>query len=202
MIKLFSLDAISKSASAFNTDKLLWLNNHYMRSLDPAYVAKHLAWHMEHQQIDTSNGPALADVVTLLAERCNTLVEVAAQSRYLFEEYEAIDEAAAKKHLRGVAAEPLALAKTKLAALETWTTEALHELIEATAAELGRGMGKVGMPLRARHRSGPVSCYRRRDGAGGQGAGPRPHRPRPGVYRSAHGRRVSLPPHIAVTGLG
>jgi glutamyl-tRNA synthetase len=82
-----------------------------MRSLDPAYVAKHLAWHMEHQQIDTSNGPALADVVTLLAERCNTLVEMAAQSRYLFEEYEAIDEAAAKKHLRGVAAEPLALAK-------------------------------------------------------------------------------------------
>ena len=26
--------------------------------------------------------------------------------------------------------------------------EALHELIEATAAELGQGMGKVGMPLR------------------------------------------------------
>ena len=50
MIKLFSLDAISKSASAFNTDKLLWLNNHYMRSLDPAYVAKHLAWHMENQK--------------------------------------------------------------------------------------------------------------------------------------------------------
>ena len=148
MIKLFSLDAISKSASAFNTDKLLWLNNHYMRSLDPAYVAKHLAWHMENQKIDTSNGPALADVVTLLAERCNTLVEMAAQSRYLFEDFEAIDEAAAKKHLRGVAAEPLALAKTKLAALDSWTTEALHELIEATAAELGQGMGKVGMPLR------------------------------------------------------
>ena len=148
MIKLFSLDAISKSASAFNTDKLLWLNNHYMRSLDPAYVAKHLAWHMENQKIDTSKGPSLPEVVTLLAERCNTLVEMAAQSRYLFEEYEAIDEAAAKKHLRGVAAEPLTLAKAKLAALDTWTTEALHELIEATAAELGQGMGKVGMPLR------------------------------------------------------
>ena len=126
----------------------LWLNNHYMRSLDPAYVAKHLEWHMAAQNIDTSKGPALAEVVTLLAERCNTLVEMAAQSRYLFEDFEAIDEAAAKKHLRGVAAEPLTLAKAKLAALETWTTEALHELIEATAAELGQGMGKVGMPLR------------------------------------------------------
>ncbi|MGL5038561.1 MAG: glutamate--tRNA ligase, partial [Aeromonas sp.] len=98
MTKLFSLDAISKSASAFNTDKLLWLNNHYMRSLDPVYVAKHLAWHMADQQIDTRHGPSLPEVVTLLAERCNTLVEMAAQSRYLFEEFEAIDEAAAKKH--------------------------------------------------------------------------------------------------------
>lgn len=148
MIKLFSLDAISKSASAFNTDKLLWLNNHYMRTLDPAYVAKHLAWHMADQQIDTANGPELTAVITLLAERCNTLRELAAQSRYFFEEYEAIDEAAAKKHLRGVAAEPLALARQKLAALDSWTTESLHQVIEATATELGQGMGKVGMPLR------------------------------------------------------
>ncbi|MGL5948201.1 MAG: glutamate--tRNA ligase [Aeromonas sp.] len=148
MIKLFSLDAISKSASAFNTDKLLWLNNHYMRSLDPAYVAQHLVWHMQAQNINTSHGPALPEVVTLLAERCNTLVEMAAQSRYLFEEYEAIDEAAAKKHLRGVAAEPLTLVKAKLAALADWNVAALHEAINATATELGQGMGKVGMPLR------------------------------------------------------
>ena len=47
-----------------------------------------------------------------------------------------------------MAAEPLALVKQKLAALESWTTESLHEVIEATAAELGQGMGKVGMPLR------------------------------------------------------
>ncbi|MFC0440299.1 hypothetical protein [Aeromonas media] len=47
-----------------------------------------------------------------------------------------------------------------------------------------------------------MSCYRRRDGAGGQGARTRPHRPRFGIYRSAHGRRVSLPSHIAATDLG
>ncbi|MGE6265235.1 hypothetical protein ACLH0L_19925 [Aeromonas media] len=47
-----------------------------------------------------------------------------------------------------------------------------------------------------------MSCHRRRNGAGGQGAGARSHRSRLGVYRSAHGRRVSLPSHIAVTDLG
>ena len=133
---------------AFNTDKLLWLNNHHMRSLDPAYVAKHLAWHMEHQQIDTQQGPGLADVVTLLAERCNTLVEVAAQSRYLFEEYERPSTKPPPRSICAASREPWALARAKLAALDSWTTEALHELIEATAAGWAKAWAKVGMPLR------------------------------------------------------
>ncbi len=148
MISLFDLDAIGKSASAFNTDKLKWLNNHYIRSLDADYVAKHLEWHMADQQIDYQHGPALSAVVTLLAERCQTLVELAAQSRYFYEEYESIDEAAAKKHLKAAAAAPLALIRDKLAALPPWEVEPLHHAIQATADELGLGMGKVGMPLR------------------------------------------------------
>ncbi len=148
MISLFSLDAIGKSASAFNTDKLKWLNNHYIRTLEPSYVATHLEWHMAEQKIDYAAGPALTEVVTLLAERCQTLVELAAQSRYFYEEYEAIDEAAAKKHLKAAAREPLALIRDKLAALGEWEVEPLHHVIQATADELGLGMGKVGMPLR------------------------------------------------------
>ncbi|WP_334327265.1 glutamate--tRNA ligase, partial [Gilliamella apicola] len=46
MIDFFSLDAVSKSASAFNTEKLLWLNHHYINHLDADYVAQHLVWHM------------------------------------------------------------------------------------------------------------------------------------------------------------
>ena len=148
MIKLFSLDNISKSASAFNTEKLKWLNNHYIRTLDPVYVASHLEWQMNDLGIDYKNGPALTDIIGLLAERCQTLREVAEQSRYFYEEYEAIDEAAAKKHLKAAAREPLALIRVKLAALESWETEALHHVIQDTATELNLGMGKVGMPLR------------------------------------------------------
>ncbi|MBL1379150.1 glutamate--tRNA ligase [Zobellella iuensis] len=148
MVSLFSLDAISKSASAFNTDKLLWLNQHYIKTLPAEEVAGHLAWHMRDQGIDFGQGPALAEVVSLYAERCQTLKELAAQSRYLFEDFAAFEEGAAKKHLRPVAAEPLALARTRLAELADWRAGAIHEVINATAAELELGMGKVGMPLR------------------------------------------------------
>jgi glutamyl-tRNA synthetase len=148
MIDLFSLDHVSKSASAFNTDKLLWLNNHYIKTSDPAYVASHLQWHMEQQNIDTSNGPALTEIVTALAERAKTLVELANSSRYFYEEYEEFDATAAKKHLRPVAKEALVLVQTKLQVTDNWSEENLHQVIEDTATELDVGMGKVGMPLR------------------------------------------------------
>ena len=77
MIKYFTLNAVSKSASAFNTDKLLWLNHHYINALPPEYVATHLQWHIEQENIDTRNGPQLADLVKLLGERCKTLKEMA-----------------------------------------------------------------------------------------------------------------------------
>ena len=148
MISFFKLDDINKAASAFNTDKLNWLNQHYIKSLAPEYVASHLEWHMDDQKIDTSNGPALAELVIALSERAKTLKELAASSRYFYEDFAEFDETQAKKHLRGVALEPLTLVKAKLEALTDWSVESLHAVIEATATELDVGMGKVGMPLR------------------------------------------------------
>ncbi|SHO58877.1 glutamate--tRNA ligase [Vibrio quintilis] len=148
MIEYFSLDAISKSASAFNTDKLLWLNNQYIKNSDPEYVAKHLQWHLDQQNIHKENGPAITAVIQLVGERCNTLVELAQQSRYFYEDFDAFEPGAAKKHLRGVAKAPLSLALEKIKALNPWNTESLHQVIASVCEELEVGMGKVGMPLR------------------------------------------------------
>ncbi|EOW2372045.1 glutamate--tRNA ligase [Cronobacter sakazakii] len=148
MIKFFTLDAVSKSASAFNTDKLLWLNHHYINTLAPEYVATHLQWHIEQENIDTRNGPQLAELVKLLGERCKTLKEMAQTCRYFYEDFNEFDADAAKKHLRPVARQPLEVVRDKLAALTDWTAENVHHAIQATADELEVGMGKVGMPLR------------------------------------------------------
>jgi glutamyl-tRNA synthetase len=148
MIEHFSLDSISKSASAFNTEKLNWLNEHYIKSLPSDEVANYAQWHFDQQGIDTSNGPSLADVITVQADRVSTLKELASISRYFFEEYEAFDEKAAKKHLRPVARLPLETVKEKLMAIEEWQAENIQAAINATAEELDVGMGKIGMPLR------------------------------------------------------
>lgn len=139
MIKYFTLNAVSKSASAFNTDKLLWLNHHYINALPPEYVATHLQWHIEQENIDTRNGPQLADLVKLLGERCKTLKEMAQSCRYFYEDFAEFDADAAKKHLRPVARQPLEVVRDKLAAITDWTAENVHHAIQATADELEVG---------------------------------------------------------------
>ena len=148
MIELFSLEGCNRAPSAFNTDKLIWLNQHYMKTMDPSYVAEHLAWHFADQGISTENGPKLEEIVNVQADRVKTLKEMAEISRYFFEDFTSFDEKAAKKHLRPVAQEPLEVVKAKLSALESWEPEAIHAAINGTAEELELGMGKVGMPLR------------------------------------------------------
>jgi len=148
MIELFDLKDCNRAPSGFNTDKLIWVNQHYMKTMDPEYVAEHLAWHMKEQGIDTTNGPALADVVKIQADRVKTLKEMAEISRYFYEDFSELDAKAVKKHLRPVVKEPMLLAKEKLAALTDWSPAPIHAAINDTAVELELGMGKVGMPLR------------------------------------------------------
>ena len=150
MIEYFTLDAVSRSASAFNTEKLLWLNHHYINHLDADYVAQHLVWHMNQQGYDLTQGPDLITIIKLFGERSKTLKEMAQSCAYCYQDFSDFDADAAKKHLRLVAKEPLELAKTKLQAIADfdWEIEKIHQTIQAIADELNVGMGKVGMPLR------------------------------------------------------
>jgi glutamyl-tRNA synthetase len=148
MINLFSLDHISKSASAFNTEKLIWLNQHYIKTLPPAEVAEHARWHFEDQNIDTSTGPDLSDLIRVQADRVDTLKELASVSRYFYEDFAEFDPSAAKKHLRVVAKANLIAVQAKLEALTSWDSAIIGQAINDTAADLDIGMGKIGMPLR------------------------------------------------------
>jgi len=148
MIELFDLKDCNRAASGFNTDKLIWVNQHYMKTLAPEYVAEHLAWHMKEQGIDTTQGPALSAIVKIQADRVKTLKEMAEISRYFYEDFSTLDAKSVKKHLRPVVKEPLILVKAKLKALAQWSPELIHAAINDTAEELDVGMGKVGMPLR------------------------------------------------------
>jgi len=106
MIEKFSLDAIGQSASAFNTEKLIWLNQHYIKSLPASEVATHAKWHFDALNVDLTAGPALESVIAIQADRVKTLKELAEISTYFYQDYDEFDANAAKKHLRPVARGP------------------------------------------------------------------------------------------------
>ena len=86
-------------------------------------MAEHLQWHLDNQKLNVDNGSALTRAIKLVGERCNTLVELAEQIRYFYEDFSDF-AGAAKKHLRGVAKGPLELALAKVETLKNWNTAA------------------------------------------------------------------------------
>jgi len=148
MIELFELTAVNVSASTFNTEKLLWLNHQYMMNSDPAHIAHHLSWHMGEQGIDPTQGPDLVEVVKAQRERCKTLVEMAAASRYFYQEFEVYDEKAAKKNFKQGSDDVLQRLIDEFSKLDVWNGEKLHQIVLDTAETMDLKLGKVAQPLR------------------------------------------------------
>ena len=148
MIEKFELSGVNKSASTFSPDKLLWLNQQYIKDSQVEHIAHHLSSHLGKLDIDPSQHDSLHAVIEAQQDRAKTLVEMAESSAFFFKDFTEFDEAAAKKQLRPVAAEPL---KAMLNAFETmtdWSVESIAHAINNVAGQLDIKMGKIGMPLR------------------------------------------------------
>ncbi|SEI39179.1 glutamate--tRNA ligase [Frateuria terrea] len=148
MIALFDISDVNKAASRFDTEKLAWLNQHYLKNDDPQAIAPEFEWHLARAGIDVSTGPAPADVIVALRDRVHTLREMAERARVWYAPIAEWDEKAVAKHLRNDSAVAvLGQARALLADVE-WKPESIHQAIEQIAATLELGMGKIAQPLR------------------------------------------------------
>ncbi len=157
MIRLFDIADVNASAAAFNPDKLRWLNQQHIIAMPADELGRRLLPFLEREGLDPAHGPAPARVAEAYRERAETLARMAASCRYCYEDFDEIDPAAARKHLRPAILEPLEDLLQRLRALESWTEEAIAEAIEAGAAAFGLKLGKLGQPLRVAVTGGPVS---------------------------------------------
>lgn len=148
MVLFFDLGGVNPKASRLDMAKLGWLNQQYLKSDDPAAVAKHLEWHLQQQGYDLSQGPVPADVVVALRDRVQTLKDMAERAGVWYRPLTAYDEAAVAKHLKPEAAAALADARDRFAALDTWTVDSVSAALHATGEALELGMGKVAQPMR------------------------------------------------------
>lgn len=148
MIEHFDIDRIGKSASAFNPEKLLWLNQQHMMRADVRDLATRLQVYLKRIGVDAPNDARLSAVVEAQRERSKTLVEMAKNSRFFFRENVEMDPAAAAKHLTPEARAMLQEFSASLNDLTDWTRAQIHDALTAFATVRGLGLGKVAQPLR------------------------------------------------------
>ena len=153
MVAAFDIADVNKSASAFNPEKLLWLNQQHLMHSDPATVVPYLKPHLARVGIDIATGPGaddafLARIVVAQRERVKTLKEMAQASRYFFGEAVELDAKAATKHLSDEGREVLTALRATLEGVTDWTAAPLNAALNAFATARGIGLGKVAQPLR------------------------------------------------------
>jgi glutamyl-tRNA synthetase len=156
MIAAFDIADVNKAASAFNADKLLWLNQQHIMQAPVATLLKALREQLAMQGVVSDDDALMAGVVEAQRERAKTMKEMATASLFFFREPVA-DEKAHAKHLTPDARALLAALHAELVALPQWTAPAIHELLNAFAAARSLGLGKVAQPLRVALSGGTVS---------------------------------------------
>ncbi|MDT8370620.1 MAG: glutamate--tRNA ligase [Gammaproteobacteria bacterium] len=148
MISHFDIENVNRAASSFNTDKLLWLNQQYIKNSAPDHIAHHLSWHMGQLDIDPTQGPELSKVVALQQERAKTLVEMATNSTYFYQDVTSYDEKSARKNLTIESIDVLQDMSERLAAISEWKAELIHAEIKTCSEVRELGMGKIAQPIR------------------------------------------------------
>jgi glutamyl-tRNA synthetase len=142
----FGLDHITPSAAQFNTEKLNWLNAHYIKQADLGLLAAEVTKRLGKRGIATESGPDVQRVVELYRERTSTLNELADAVEYFYQRIHPMQEVL-DKHLTAEIRPVMQALAGELQAIE-WSTEAIHAQIEHAVTSNGLKFPKVAMPLR------------------------------------------------------
>ena len=157
MIELFDIAAVNQSASAFNPEKLLWLNQQHIIAAPVDRIGKELLPYLYEAGLDPENGPDPIAVAEGFRERAETLLHMAASARFCYEDFDVIEPNASKKHLRPAILEPLRAIRDRFELVSDWSKSSIVQAIEEVASEFEIKMGKLGQPIRVAVTGGPVS---------------------------------------------
>ena len=142
----FDLDHITSSSAQFNTEKLDWLNSHYIKTLPLDRISSAIEPYLKkvvHTPIDQN---LLIGAIDIHRERANHLTNLAKDIAYIFE-VQMPNQQDFEKHIN---AEALELIKSFQASLNKidWTKEAIHNVMNEVVTLHAIKFPKLAMPLR------------------------------------------------------
>jgi glutamyl-tRNA synthetase len=139
LIKLFSLERVSKNPAVFDEQKLRWMNGRYLREL-PLEELHGLLTERLGREIPV-------EAVQIAQEKMQTLDDFWTLAAFLVER-QPTDEKAWGKVMKDGAAERLATARAALAQTDPFTAEAIEASLRSVVDQTGDKPNKVFQPLR------------------------------------------------------
>jgi glutamyl-tRNA synthetase len=161
LIEKFTLDSVGKSAGVFNPDKLLWLNQHYIKEATPESLIDFFKDELKALGVDDAaigdDKEKLAFIIKNQQERSKTLKDMAEASLFFFKDVTEYDEKAAKKFLTTDRLDLLKELTDRLDGLSDFTEDAIQAVFEKLMATHDLKLGKVAQPVRVALTGGTVS---------------------------------------------
>ena len=157
LIESFTLEGVGKSSGVFNTEKLLWLNQHYLKEADPARLGDLLLPHLAKLGIQTENDEHLHKIIRLQQERSKTLAKMAETITYYFVDEVTYDEKAARKFLKPETADLLEELLPRFETLDVFEPAALEPILHDFTEQKELKLGKIAQPIRIALTGGSAS---------------------------------------------
>ncbi|GHU19768.1 glutamate--tRNA ligase [Betaproteobacteria bacterium] len=142
----FDFDHVTPSAAQFNTEKLNWLNAHYIKQADNAHLAGVVGLRLQERGVAVTETPSLEAIIALYKERITNLNELADAAEVFFVDPAPNAELLAQ-HLTPEARPALAEFVAGLAEV-AWDAPSINALIKSCIGAHSLKMPKLAMPLR------------------------------------------------------
>ena len=142
----FDLDHITPSAAQFNTEKLNWLNAHYIKQAENSRLVALVQPRLEKRGITVTSDVSLEAIIALYKERVSNLNELADAAEAFYREITPDAELLAH-HLSAEALPALADFVDGLREV-AWEAPAINALIKSCITKHGLKMPRLAMPLR------------------------------------------------------
>jgi len=142
----FDFDHITSSSAQFNTEKLDWLNSHYIKTLPLNRMCQLIEPYLKaliNTPIDTD---LLMKSIEIHRERANHLTSLAKDIAYIFE-YQKPNPEDFAKHVNDEALIFIKTFQTSLNKID-WTKEAIHNAMNEVVTSHAIKFPKLAMPLR------------------------------------------------------
>lgn len=149
LIKLFDPNDINQSASAFNLEKLNWINQHWMRDYGAHKLLDYAQALLPTSPLWQVQSDRLVSAIELYVERVETIVGLVEEIAYLDPQYTpSLSDEAREKMYSDESQSLLETLVERLEAQESWDVASLDALCKQTAKDAGVKLGALGPLIR------------------------------------------------------